>query len=262
MLQTYFDESEPEDFPVLTIAGYVSTQNLWRQFEIHWNEMLREFGIETYFHMADFIANKREFAGWEKEPEKRARCISRAISLIREYTHMRVSCTIALPDYEAVVKPAEPDNPNIARAFTLCGTAAMASVAHWTKNRGLTEKIAYVFEQGHRHAGQIDTAFNQSKKVARVLRTMYRLGSVSRAFKEDAVMLQAADILAHQTARFAADNATGRKSPETYLRELHELPFGVAWMHNPESLQQCCNDAFDIATARKFRGYRRELLIQ
>ena len=256
--QAYFDESEPGgDVPLLAIAGYVSTERLWQKFESAWNEMLREFGIRTYFHMADFIACRGEFNGWDEKPDKRKRCISKAISIIQEYTYMRVSCTVALPDYDFIVKGAEPDNKNIAKAFTLCGSTAMSSIEKWTRDRGSTEKIAYVFEQGNRHCGEILATFNQSPKSARVLRTMYRLGTVAHAFKEDAVMLQAADMLAHQTARFVADKTRGIRSAEMYLPVLHQLPLGISWVYKPESLREFLKETFDVANAKRLRGYRK-----
>src|SRR6266536_5960482 len=76
MLWVYFDESGEHGangrLKKLTLGGSIAQSETWDIVSDKWAKVLRDFDIEM-FHMADFEANRQEFTGWEKTPERRKR---------------------------------------------------------------------------------------------------------------------------------------------------------------------------------------------
>jgi len=49
----YYDESGSPDAQAVVVAGFVASDDQWKEFERNWNESLQKFGI-SYFHEVEF----------------------------------------------------------------------------------------------------------------------------------------------------------------------------------------------------------------
>jgi hypothetical protein len=67
----YYDESGSPDAHSVVVAGFVASDDQWKEFERNWNESLHQFGI-SHFHAVEFAQSVGEFAKWkghEKNPD-------------------------------------------------------------------------------------------------------------------------------------------------------------------------------------------------
>ncbi len=63
MLSCYLDDSDNDQGPVLSLAGYFGKPDDFKQFEIECNELFAEYGISV-FHSMKFHHGKGDFKGW------------------------------------------------------------------------------------------------------------------------------------------------------------------------------------------------------
>jgi hypothetical protein len=60
MYSAYFDESTGNKSPIFVVAGFLSRDVLWSQFEKEWKEVLGKFEVKA-FHAQHFSKHKGEF---------------------------------------------------------------------------------------------------------------------------------------------------------------------------------------------------------
>jgi hypothetical protein len=220
----YFDESgvdpgigdEPtSDTPLLVVAGYIAQDCEWAAFSKRWDVALDRFHI-PYFHMAPFANRKQPYRGWSES--KADSCINELLGLIEQYARGRVSFAIQIKDYSSTIKAADPQNPYLARAYSICSTACLSLLRVWAKAAGYCEGIAYVFESAPKPiACDLFNAFNDLK-----IRDYFGINSITFGDKRKLKPLQASDILAQQTYRVTCDqlSATPRFTRRLYAERL------------------------------------------
>ncbi len=193
MLRAYFDRSElfkPEG--VVAVAGYLSPAEGWIDFEKRWREVLSDCRIRC-FHMTDFEAGQGEFLGWSKV--KKLDCIKRLLGIINRTVAFGGAASVRTADYVAV-----PDADRKPPVYAFCATQAVVQVMRWIRDRRRSAApVACVFELGDEGAGAITDALNSAKR--RYSEFDKRLWSVSFESKMNMVPLQAADLLAYETAK-------------------------------------------------------------
>ena len=74
-------------------------------------------------------------------------------------------------------------------------------IARWCKERGITEDVAYFFENGDMGLPGFADAVGRIVKASRTFKTQMGIHSVSAASKADFPLLQTADILAWEVGR-------------------------------------------------------------
>src|SRR6266851_4007452 len=100
----YFDESGKHDSPILTLAGYIATDEQWREFAREWNEALSSERI-ALFHMSKFESGYDGFSednGWTKQ--RKIALQSKLIGIIRRRVNIGIHCSIDLTAYEECMK--------------------------------------------------------------------------------------------------------------------------------------------------------------
>lgn len=56
LFTAYFDASGDWNQPFVIVAGYIANLWQWKSLENVWPNIHKEYGVQTPFHMADFIA--------------------------------------------------------------------------------------------------------------------------------------------------------------------------------------------------------------
>jgi hypothetical protein len=187
----YYDESGSPDALAVVVAGFVASDDQWREFERNWNESLNEFGI-SHFHAVEFAQSVGEFGKWkghEKTPVlqlERQRFLRQLLAHIKLRARFCCSHIVRMADYRkvngayflAAVQP-----------YALCGRTAVASVSAWASRSEIPEnQIRHVFEDGAKHKGFLQKRLIKDKGFNPIFMK-----------KDEAVPLQAADLLAYET---------------------------------------------------------------
>lgn len=192
MLQAFFDESERPN-GLLCAAGYVFAPYQARKLA---KEFRTEFAQYGGFHMKDLVHKKKGYK--TISDDERNRLVKKAVSIVRHRFTYGVAVTVNKHEYEAQA-------PRFIRGFRnaypfLCHLA-MSAVPHIAEKNGDRRSVHYVFEAGHSFEAEALFAVGQVVQVPE-LKAHYRYAGHSFLPKADAVALQAADLLAWETAKF------------------------------------------------------------
>lgn len=220
--KAYFDESGCHDgSSVLAVGGYLVRADLANRMERKWKSALNRYGL-PYFHMVDCAHGNGAFRALSKQ--QRVDLQTRLIDLVKAHTSLGF-VSIVNPNRFAQVE-AIPD------PYTFCVNACLMGICAWFTNRPQTQ-IEFVFEAGHVNG----------KKADRHLMT-HRSGNdpdISRVYhshrfanKTDTPLLQAADLLVWQSAKFMRDKVAGARRPRADFISLvhHPTVFGYVVLHN------------------------------
>ena len=95
-LTGYFDASgAPDQGTVLVVAGFISFESRWSEFEKRWNLALNDAGL-TGFHMNELINRNAEFAGWK--PGTRRRFLHKLTQIVSDTAVQNFGCIVVLDD--------------------------------------------------------------------------------------------------------------------------------------------------------------------
>ena len=219
-LTGYFDESgtQPHD-RMLVVCGYISSGVHWKRFQKEWPGPLRPRidPAVTPFHMTEFHARnkphmkgKTPFDGWT---DAHAHAVFGGLTgIIANRVRHRgvgIAAGVVIRDYEeAVSGTREP----VSR-YMFCVLRCLYQAARWRRENGITDDIAFVFEDGA-DTGKLDTGGKPVKAETelanaaahimgdRDLRTAYGLKSLTLESKRKYFPLQAADIAAWAVRRY------------------------------------------------------------
>jgi hypothetical protein len=213
LLQAYFDESERRN-GLLCVAGYVFSAPQAKHFS---KEFGAVFGCYGGFHMVDLVARK---GGFKRISEAdRDRLIKKAVDITKKRFSYGVAVTVNIAEYEAQA-------PRFIRGFRsaysfLCHLA-MTSVPRILKKHNDHGPVHYVFEAGHANKGEAEFLVNQMSTTEET-RNFYFYSGHSFLPKQDAVPLQAADLLAWESAKFKDESVDGFRDIRKSLQALFEV---------------------------------------
>jgi hypothetical protein len=207
MFTLYCDDSGTHKGSDIAVAGcYISTVEQWEHFKRNWKEIdeREHFGV---FHMADFVAKKKQFAlpEWQDE-DKRNRTIRALVSTIKIRAKIGFCAAIQKSAFEEVMTDdirGRFGNNHYAFAIRLC----TALVDQWRRKHGYTERVQYVFDRVSEGKGDIDAMFNIYASGGTDALHRYGIFEDCWSFqnKADVVQLQAADIWAYESFRYMRD---------------------------------------------------------
>jgi hypothetical protein len=151
VLTGYFDASgAPDQGTVLVVAGFISFESRWLEFERRWSAALRDGGI-TCFHMGELINRKGEFARWKQA--KRERFLAKLIQVVIDTVVQNFGCIVVLNDWNKVnedYKLAENDF----QPYALAGWSCADRVIDWCKDHIYPAPVL-VFERGDKHQSNL-----------------------------------------------------------------------------------------------------------
>jgi hypothetical protein len=231
MLTAYFDESGKDRYKdkVFTVAGYLSTVQRWKKFEIEWLELLRKSEIE-YSHAADMAHSKCQFKKWDST--KRLAFEKDAHKIIKGNTIQPFDMSLLWDDYNELIPTYKGSDPP--PAYALLVNALLLEVAKWATENGYYEPISYVFEDGVDDEGWITRAYAKaSQDIASV--SAFHFASLTfmpgKPTKDERllrkwrmngkrvlVQLQAADMNAYEICKARKDEISGLFAKRGRLR--------------------------------------------
>jgi uncharacterized protein DUF3800 len=226
MLVAYMDESGDHDpsgkqpgSEIAVIAGYVATKDQWLKFELRWKNVLKKFGVQV-FHAKECAHRKNEFCGWADE--KRNDFHVQLTRVINENILVGIGGVVLLSDYNSVLP--EWAKREVKHPYYFCFAVMMRTLRQFRERFLPTEPIDFVFDRKKSFEGVLSDMFNHLRDNSPNHRG--RLGSVSFRAKDEVIQLQAADYLAYEVRRYAADKFIGstrptRKTMESLMEQRH-----------------------------------------
>jgi hypothetical protein len=205
VLQGYLDESEREG-GIFCVAGFTFAPRQAKKFCKDWSHLFS--GYRGGLHMRDLTARRRAFNGISNR--ERERLIIEAIRIIK----IRMSAAFAVScNVDEIATTAPMGVKGFSRAYPLCCHLCMSAVGKFLRTSNSTDRVMYVFEAGHPHEGEART-FVRQVMLSPVVRESYRHHGDAFLPKEDAVPLQAADLLAWEWAKFRERNLRKESSSD------------------------------------------------
>jgi hypothetical protein len=218
----YFDESGCHDGSrVLAVGGYLIRADRAARMERKWKAALKRYGL-PYFHMVECAHGSGAFALLSKT--SRIRVQTRMIELIKKHTALGFVTIVNPKRFEQVEPLPDP--------YTFSVNACLMGICAWFTDKPDSE-IDFVFEAGHRNGKKADQHLMQHKNSRdEDISRYYR--SHRFANKHDACLLQAADLLVWQSAKFMRDKVSKSRGPRADFISLiqHPTVFGYVVVHN------------------------------
>lgn len=254
MFTACFDASGTEhDRRFLVVAGFVSTADLWTQFDEGWRKRLREDGL-SYFHMVEFAQSSGQFKdGWKGNESRRRKLLSDLMEILQRYAFRKFGCCIEnklLQDHLSD----ERKNQYHLRTFSLAGYYCAVQVHQWHNETHPRNPVKLVYEDGDLGKGDLikrlkedgyGTPDFEPKKD-----TPTKLG-MRPAFTP----LQAADFLAYEIALGAKHMELPERETRWGLEVFNRIPGGLA-KHNQndfEKLEQ------DLTFSERMHGWWKKI---
>lgn len=216
IVEGYFDESgDLETAPgIFCISGYFIAEDAARAMHREWSAVLEAHSI-PYFHMVDCAPTPPSgvFAG--KDVAERSEIVRKFIEIIKKYTLEGFSIFAQADTYEG-----PKDAPDV---YSQCAASCVHALQLFLRHQRLDGKIAYFFEKGHASKGR---AYNH------IARKLQRPGdSLTFAGKEEVALLQAADLLAWQSTKYAKDYLYPKKIWGTQPKRMPRKDFQSLMEH-------------------------------
>lgn len=166
-----------------------------------WGAVLERHKI-PYFHMVDCAHGNGVFKNMPVV--QRAEIVANLIALIKKYTEEGFVFLAKADSYD----PPENDAPN---PYSYCAAGCVEALYMFLNMRRVEANIAYFFEEGHKHKGKAYNHIANSVKREQ--------DSLTFAAKEKVRLLQAADLLAWQSAKYAKDYSFARAQGQQPKRQ-------------------------------------------
>ena len=99
ILRAYFDDSRDAKDQAITFAGYLSTVQLWEEFDRSWQAVLDKFHV-PYLHMKEFGDPAGKYKHIKEDPDEEAAFMRSLIEVISRYTRFGTQVTVLLDDLE------------------------------------------------------------------------------------------------------------------------------------------------------------------
>jgi hypothetical protein len=188
MVEGYFDESgDLDDSPgVFCVSGYFIETEAAKAMDAEWLAVLEKYQL-SFFHMVDCAHGNAEFQHLSKV--ERDQVVRDLIGLIKKYTLEGFSILAKSDSYKSHLEA--PD------VYSDCASGCVRAVQSFLKMNRVEGSVAYFFESGHKNSS---TAYSY---VGPLLKR--DVDSVVFAPKQQVRLLQAADLLAWQSTKYAKD---------------------------------------------------------
>lgn len=241
----YFDASASHQDPkVMTLAGFVSTEEKWVKFERSWNAVLAQYNV-PYLHMKEYAHSTGAFQGWKRQEEKRKAFLSDLIKVAKLNVRKGFMCSMPLQDYEEVNREFNL-REYWGNEYSLLGMAVVTALLGWKLKHFPHAPIRCIFEDG-------DADNHHLKRCLQKEAIPYSFTpkkSMQGTVMEYIVPFQLADFAAWENRIAVARFYNGEYrtdeliDPLTLLRkswqELYKIPSSL-WLLDKEHLRELCN---------------------
>lgn len=226
MVTLYCDDSGTHAESPFAVAGcFVAPVLQWDHFTKDWQRAndAEGFGV---FHMADFVAKKKQFAApeWQDE-DKRARTIKRLVNIVNTRRQVGFVTVVDKAGYDSEVSRAMREKFKLGNNhYSFAVRMSMAKVLKWRMKYKYTEPIQFVFDQLTKGKGEIDAIFEDALEEGDEQALVHGISrDAGWSFQNKAIVLplQGADILAWEGLYYMKNSyvsgAKMRKSFKTLL---------------------------------------------
>ncbi len=221
----YCDESGKHlEAKIFIMSGLVAPSTKWDRFSESWLSVLNKKGMKC-FHATDCENGYGEFQNMSlAEREAIQECL---INVIRRSGIHAISTAIKRVDYAGVAHRLRTDKKYQSIYFL----GFEAAVVHMLDRAG-TSEVAFVFDRQKEYQGRAKELFDLMCRHP-TYRSASRLGSLVFEPKEKAIPLQASDLFAYESYRFAIDPPT--RKPRWQIRLLREMKPrpGIGYLTRP-----------------------------
>src|SRR5260221_10138362 len=206
MLLAYFDDSGTHANSAVTlIAGLVASAVTWARIEGAWKQHLSVTGV-SHFHAVDCENGSRKFSSVSRPlRDSLSYGLSEAIC-----SHQRamvlLGSAVKTDDWE-VAAPKEITN-RFVDPYYFCFEACLQQISNWSVRHADGEIVTIVFAQRGQYDSRLIELHELYSKSSALPNN--RLGSLSFSSPKDSIPLQAADLIAYETYRYAATPVTTR----------------------------------------------------
>lgn len=199
----YLDESGEDREPVMTLAGWLASEEVWHEFEIV-SRSLFNMGRLDYLHTTDLRRGKE---WWKSSDEENKLDFARAFfKIARECGLVGLEFSVRRENY-IKRKQSLKVNPNVSPlGFCLVGILNQLHLRNDYFSI-LEENDSYlkiVAEAGHKNSNDLKKRFDAARQK------FPRLKEFQLAEKRAVIALQAADFLAHYCRRLRVADLSGK----------------------------------------------------
>lgn len=215
LYEAYFDESYTDTgVPVMAVGGYCLASEQAKKMDAEWLEILKRYGV-PYFHMVEVAPCQGIFkAIGEEKCDALARDM---IALIKRYPVMGL---VALTNPN---KTPPPDKSHLyaREPYSLCLQQSVIGACVQAHQADSEAKVAFFFESGHGTRKEANRLLNWllnsfDSPTARIHQT-HTFGE-----RTEIRLLQAADILVWQAAKYVKDKINRSRPPRKDFVSLME----------------------------------------
>jgi hypothetical protein len=243
----FIDRSETFQGPASTVsvAAWVGPVSSWSMFDLLWRECRAEAKIKK-FHMTDYARRKGDYSCWSEQ--KRRAVVDELLTLTNSTITYGASVAVNLADYQRECPELHP--------YVYCASQCISVIAMRLQQRGTTERIFYVYDDGDEHSGEFREVMSDLVGLGENYRSLFNIHSIIPGAGIAWPGLDAADYFAW----------TGSHLPGYYYQRLRELDIGEFWRLDGDNMKLAIRvmreeklDCFPELRrlARKY-GYRRE----
>lgn len=146
----YLDDSgHPKDQPFVVVAGFVATEKQWLDFEPRWEATLKHFGLESPFHMTDFMSERRSRL-------REDQILGGLRRVIREHTITAFASGVSVVAYNCVNSMFALEEC-LGAPYALACREIMKQLRQWqTKSFKPDDRLLLFVEEGTLHFGDLE----------------------------------------------------------------------------------------------------------
>jgi hypothetical protein len=213
MLGAYFDDSGTHAAsPIVAVAGHVGKAEQWDRFNVEWTDALNWFNRRcgfnvTHFRMSAFMYRSGQFKGMTDTQAEIL--LDKLITFINLRSPYRVWCSMSKRDYDEVI--GDRYSEICGSPFTICAQICILAARRWVEAHADNEPVAFIFEDGTLHKGEVLDAFDKAKKT-RELDGLFADDTLAFSPK-NRPPLQAADLLAWGARRLVRKGTSHTSVP-------------------------------------------------
>lgn len=260
ILRAYVDDSASDcGDESLFMAGYLSTEQNWSQFQQAWKAELRAARPVGHMRMVEANSLRGPFSDWtEDERNQKVRSLS---SIINHFAPFSFEVAVSRRSFRQFVQPNAPRG--LANPHFACCFGVVAGVSRYAASQGWTSPIEFVFDQQDGVASDFQLFFDYM--VKNLPAEARKLISAAPIFGDDKVFLplQAADMLAwHLRRNYESPScpvgaaADSLKGPNGHLVTRLEEPILQSWGAHFAGLK----GTKEMRTKSQWRNLKREIV--
>jgi hypothetical protein len=221
----YFDDSgHPDDQDAVIVAGWVSTLEQWRVFEVEWKDKLAKEGITSgLMHMTEFEADPigRDYAHLSETQRNSLR--NWIVCCLKTRIRHGFFSIVPIADYRDA-NDIYALEECFGKPYAMAGRHVARQVKEWSQKFNKDKNpIVLIFEDGTKHKGDLMDIFKKDGFDDPIFRK-----------KKDVISLQAADIFAWECF-----NAFKTGSIRTSLSELLKVPYTSGMLTFDKLIENC-----------------------